>query len=384
MKKNSVCAIINLAGHETRLHPLTKQRPIAALPFAGRYRIIDFSLSAISSAHINSVAIFIEESGRAIYDHVRSGREWDLHGAVSGGIFTFSQQRRKLADFLMLETGERYYENQRIFIDRSEADYVLIMEGDAVHNVDVKALTKFHQQRDAEITIAYKSIPTEKTKTYKADEYYRIDDEDYLEGVMLGNTKEEERHAIDGHVYLVNKEVLFDIFDRAEAGNLFVDIGSLIRSYSLLYRTSMYEYTGYLEVINSLSSYYAANMSMLEPTNLNALFKGSNTINTRSKSGVPTYYAESASVHNAELATGCIIEGTVDSSIISRKSSVAPNAHVSNSIIHSGVKVCEGARVEYAIIEKGAVVQPNAVVVGTKYAPIIIGKGACVECQDTL
>ncbi|WZU03214.1 hypothetical protein MGH68_18300 [Erysipelothrix sp. D19-032] len=206
---------------------------------------------------MNSVAIFIEESGRAIYDHVRSGREWDLHGVVSGGIFTFSQQRRKLADFLMLESGERYYENQRIFIDRSEADYVLIMEGDAVHNVDVKALTKFHQQRDAEITIAYKSIPTEKTKSYKADEYYRIDDEDYLEGVMLGNTKDDERHAIDGHVYLVNKAVLFDIFNRAEAGNLFVDIGSLIRSYSLLYRTSMYEYTGYLEVINSLASYYA-------------------------------------------------------------------------------------------------------------------------------
>lgn len=382
MRQNSLCAIINLAGHETQLHPLTTHRPIAALPFAGRYRIIDFSLSAIASAHIDSVAIFIEESGRSIYDHIRSGQEWDLDGAVGGGIFTFSQQRRKLADYLMLEPEEGYYENQRTFVNRSGAEYVLIMEGDAVHNIDVKALTNFHKKRDAEITIAYKSIPTEKTRSSNADEYYSISEDDTLDGVMISSHNDNLKHSIDGHVYMINKNTLFDIFDHAEKNHLYVDIGSLIRGYSLQYRTCMYEYAGYLEIINSLKAYYSANMSMLETANLNALFKGSNTINTRSKSGVPTYYTENASVHNAEISTGCIINGTVESSIISRKCMIEKGAHVARSIVHAGVHICQNAVIEYAIVEKGATIEPNAEVRGTANNPVIIQKGECVKCPQ--
>lgn len=366
--------MINLAGHEANLHPLTLNRPIAALPYACRYRIIDFMLSSVEEAHIDSVALFIEESGRSIYDHIRNGREWDLDGSIRGGIFTFSQQRRKLADYLVVRPEERYYENQRIFANRAEADYILVMEGDTVHNVDVSAMLKFHEARGADITVAYKSIPTDKVAAYNLAEYYSIDDEDYLESVLINHDDGEKRHAIDGHVYLINKSVLFEMFDQAEEDEFYVDLGSLVRSNLMLYKTSMYEYTGFIAIVNSIQTYFQANMAMLETTSFNALFKGGTAIITRSKSGVPTYYAETANVHNAQFATGCIVEGSVNDSLVSRKSHIAKDAVVSNSILASGVKIGEGARVEYAILDKGVVIDPGVILKGTLENPIIIEK----------
>ena len=92
MKMNSICAILNLTEDEKALKPLTQARPIASLPFASRYRLIDFNLSSISHAEINSVGIFIAGSGRSIYDHIRSGSVWNLESGLTGGIFTYSQQ----------------------------------------------------------------------------------------------------------------------------------------------------------------------------------------------------------------------------------------------------------------------------------------------------
>lgn len=141
MVKNKLAAIINATEDNSCLKPLTNKRPIAALPFAGRYRIIDFVLSNISHAGIDSAALFIGDSGRALYDHIRSGDAWDLDSQIKGGIFTFSQQNWKLAHHREHE-HEDYYYNHRIYLSRSNAKYVFVSGSKIIANIDIKALKK--------------------------------------------------------------------------------------------------------------------------------------------------------------------------------------------------------------------------------------------------
>ncbi|AMC92537.1 hypothetical protein AOC36_00565 [Erysipelothrix larvae] len=384
MRISKVCAIINLAGQEVKLKPLTDHRPIAALPFDGRYRIIDFMLSSVSQANLESVAIFIEESGRSIYDHIRSGRDWDLDGSLYGGVFTYSHQRRKLADYLIHQQNESFYENHMMFTDRAYADYVVIMEGDAVHNIDLVEVLNWHEQHEGEITVAYKKMPLQAAIDAETEAVYVIGDDKSLLDIELMSTVSEENVAVDCGVYVINRTTLFDIFETAEREGYLVDIGSLVRANLTKYPVRFYEYEGYLAKITSVQAYYDANMSMLRPEIFDSLHKGDNCIVTRSKSGAPTYYGENAVVKNAQIATGCIIEGHVENSIISRKTLIEPEAFVGNSVIGAGAKVKRGSRIEYAILDKGVVVESGVQIVGTADNPIVISKKAHIQLGDKL
>ena len=121
MKMNRICAILNLTEDETALKPLTRIRPIASLPFASRYRLIDFNLSSISHAEIKSVGMFIAGSGRSIYDHIRSGSVWNLESGLTGGIFTYSQQVLKAVQEKNGDAPD-FYMNHKEFIERSKAN----------------------------------------------------------------------------------------------------------------------------------------------------------------------------------------------------------------------------------------------------------------------
>ncbi|UJF16527.1 hypothetical protein LZ578_05345 [Jeotgalibaca sp. MA1X17-3] len=130
MRMNSMCAIINMTEASTqKLFPLTWMRPISALPFASRYRMVDFSLSSISHAGMDSVAIFIGGTGRSVYDHIRRGAEWNLASRLRGGIFTYSQTYMK--QFMIEQTygQDDFYSNHKEFLQKSKAEYVVVMGG---------------------------------------------------------------------------------------------------------------------------------------------------------------------------------------------------------------------------------------------------------------
>lgn len=161
MVKNKLCAILNLTEDDQLLKPLTQNRPIAALPFADRYRVIDFALSSICHAEIDSVALFIAESGRSIYDHIRSGAAWDLDSQVSGGIFTFSQQNWKLRHH-QENLYEDYYYNHRVFMSRAKAEYVFVAGSKIIANVDIRGVFRHHVSEGKDITLIYKQLDKEK------------------------------------------------------------------------------------------------------------------------------------------------------------------------------------------------------------------------------
>ena len=380
MVKNKLCAILNLTEDDKALKPLTNTRPIAGLPFANRYRIIDFMLSDICYAEIDSVALFIAESGRSIYDHVRSGAAWDLDSPVSGGIFTFSQQSWKLRHHKENE-HEDYYYNHRVFMSRSKAEYVFVAGSKILANIDIKAVMRQHLQQDKDVTVVYKPTDrdfigrdTDKTRALTFGDNFEVTV--IREHDELGS--DEKVNASLG-MYIISIEKLNELIDRAVDEDVYMEVDELIQHYLRDVSVNAFEYTGYTANIDSIERYYQANMDMLNRPKFTALFHASIPILTKTKSGVPTYYGKESNVTSSIIGTGARIEGEVTRSLIARKVEIAESAKVTDSIILQGTVVGKGAEIAYAIIDKDSFVEPGAKIIGTPDNIIVIEKNSYVE-----
>lgn len=376
---NRICAILNLTEDETALKPLTRIRPIASLPFASRYRLIDFNLSSISHAEIQSVGMFIAGSGRSIYDHIRSGSVWNLESGLTGGIFTYSQQMLKA---VQERNGDAldFYMNHKEFIDRSQAEYVVIMGSKIVANIDIKAVMQHHLAKDGDVTVLYKSVPRAFLENRPHEKVLQIDRDEYLLHLVDAKdaSSELDRFAMSMNMYFMRADKMLELIQRAELEGLNLDADKLIEHYLPEYQVNTYEYTGYLANIDSIPAYFNANMEMLEKNKFSALFHGSQNVITKVKNGAPTYYSKAAHVKNAQFATGCVIEGTVEDSLIHRKVNIAKDAEVRNSIIMQGAKIGEGAVLEYCILDKNVTIGPGVTLKGTKDNLVVIEKNKTI------
>ena len=375
MKMNSICAILNLTEDETALKPLTYVRPIASLPFASRYRLIDFNLSSISHAEIKSVGMFIAGSGRSIYDHIRSGSVWDLESGLTGGIFTYSQQVLKAVQEKNGDAPD-FYMNHKEFIERSQGEYVIIMGSKILANVDIKAIMQHHLAKEGDITVVYKSVSKAFLENRPNEKVLKIDRDEYLLHLIDAKDASEdpERLAMSMNMYFMRADKMLELIQRAELENVQLDSDKLIEHYLPEYQVNTYEYTGYMANIDSIEAYFKANMEMLEKNKFSSLFHGSQSVITKVKNGAPTYYAKGAHVKNAQFATGCVVEGTVEDSLIFRKVNIAKDAEVRNSIIMQGAQIGEGAILEYCILDKNVTVGAGVTLKGTKDNLVVIEK----------
>lgn len=345
MEKTKICSVFTLTEESHSLKDLTIKRPIAALPFASRYRLIDCTLSSVAAAKIDSVALFIGKSGRSIYDHIRSGKSWGLSG-ITGGIFTFSQQFYKFS--LGMEVGftEEFYEDLRMFLIRSRARYVFVSGSKTIANVDIKAMREQHVAENAQITRVFS---TQKN--------------DYLT------------------MYLLDVDFMLGLIDQAVQEGVFLEATDLVRFYLKKQKltVSNFMYTGYTAVISSLKDYYQANMDMLHTTHFKELFETEIPIITKEKNGSPTYFGKLAQVKSSMIAADCFVRGKVENSVIFRRVDILEKAEVHHSIIMQECVIEEGAIVEYAILDKGVRVAAGSVIKGTPDQIIVISGRQVVE-----
>lgn len=382
MGKNKICAILNLTEQDAPLKPLTNNRPIAALPFADRYRVIDFALSSICAAEINSVALFIAESGRSIYDHVRSGASWDLDSQVSGGIFTFSQQNWKLQHHKENEHEDFYY-NHRMFMKRSKAEYVFVSGSKIIANVDIKAVLRHHIAENKEVTVIYKQMQKDFLGDHNSKGRALVFNEQRELVELLDYSQLTNQDIVDASLsmYVISVETLNALIQRAIAEEVYLEMDELIQHYLLDFKVNPYKYTGYSANIDSISRYYKANMDMLDRQKFVALFHGNQPVLTKTKNGVPTYYSEQSQVTQSIIASGARIYGNVDHSLIARKAVVEKDANVKHSVVLQGTVIGEGAEVAYAILDKDCIIEVGAKVIGTPENIVVISKNTVISAK---
>ncbi|VDG20924.1 glucose-1-phosphate adenylyltransferase, subunit [Lactobacillus plantarum JDM1] [Lactiplantibacillus mudanjiangensis] len=383
MKRGSVSAIVNLVEPWAALEPLTTQRPVGTLPFGGRYRLLDFPLSSATNAGIQNVMVAAPRSGRSVMDHLRSGRDWNLD-SIRGGLFTYPYNDLQLVSVEKKATLlHHYYDNAMLFLKRSQSEYTVVMGTRNVSNIDLRALTRYHEERDNPITTVYKSIDP---NTLAPDHtILQLTAKGMATAVVPADKaklkKTAKTVAKNLGIYLLSTVDLIDILQEANRRGVLISLEELMMQAVMQQNANAFEYTGFYANIHDVSSYYAANMAILDETNFRALFYSSRQIYTKVKNEVPTFFAQGSQFRASLCGTGGYIEGQVEHSVIFRNVLINRDSQIKDAVIMQGTRIGAGTQIENAVIDKNVVIGPNLVLKGQPNQPLVIRKGAHIFKQ---
>ncbi|VBB05022.1 nucleotide-diphospho-sugar transferases [Lucifera butyrica] len=369
-----VMGIINLNENEMYMEKLTLHRPLAAMPFAGRYRLIDFALSNMVNAGIRNVGILVQDKYRALMDHLRSGKEWDLDRKWEG-LYILPPFQNSLAMQSVKGEMGNFYSNLD-YIRNSRQKYVLVTGTAMVCNIDFNRVLAFHQQQDADITLVYKEweSPEEDCRlcnVIKTDGTGRVTD-------MQINPATSRQTKSCLEMYLMQRDLLIELIEScASRGEHSMVQDGIMRNIGRL-KIYGYAFQGYLARIHSTQDYYRHSMNLLAPEVWRDLFLRSGIIYTKVKDGAPTQYKESSRVVNSLVASSCIIEGQVENSILFRGVKVHRGAYIKDCIIMQKSEICENAVVENVICDKDVHITGGKNLKGEKSYPFVIAKGTVI------
>ena len=350
---------------------LLADRPLAALPFMGRYRLIDFPLSNMMNAGIKTVGVVMPGNYRSIIDHVGSGKDWSLD-RKKGGLFmvpgnAYGTTKRGMR-FLL-----RDIISNKILFERSDLPYVVMCGSNIIFNIDVNTILEAHENSGAKITMVYEKAPRAIADVTKLT----IGEAGRVKAVSSGVQYSEDTF-IDFCV--INRETLLDIIDNYAAAD-YLDLFEAIQGDFGHIDVCSYEYKGMSIGIFSEKSYYERSMDLLNPVECDRLFVPERPIMTKAHDVPPAHYATGSHACNSFISAGCTIHGTVRNSILSRGVIVESGASVTNSIINQSCIIKAGARVENAILDKNNVVPNNTELRGTPESILVLGKAASAPVE---
>ncbi len=368
---NNTFGIILTGAGDASLNELTRARSIAALPIAGRYRMIDVVLSNLVNAGIENVGVITQRNYHSIMDHLSSGKEWDLSRKRDGLFilppYASSENRGTYTGLLdALRSNINY-------IRRSSQKYVLICGSDTLYNVDFNAMMEAHMQSKADITLLYhrSHAPSVGMSYLGMDKDGRVDDIE-IDPIMPRN-----QNVFVG-TFLMEKALLLYMMDMALAHGKTDLLRDAIQNQLGLYRVYGYEAKGYLGVIDSVQSYFNVNMDLLNNDIRRSIFSGERPVYTKIKDEAPAKYEGEAQARNSLLADGCVIEGTVENCVLFRGVRIGRGAVVKNSIIMQASSIGDGCRLENVILDKNVHIRRDQNLMGTANFPVVVGKNMII------
>lgn len=373
MKIDKYSAILgNTVGYHD-MSTLTSHRPVASLPFGGKYRLIDFPLSSLANAGIRSVfGIFQQENISSVFDHIRSGREWGLSTLLSHyylGIYNTPVENTTV--------GPEYYRQLLTYLKRSGSNQTVALNSDVLMNIDLNQIFHLHNTIDRPITVVYKKLHLQNISEVNA--VLEIDETDHVTEQKLFDGKDpDEVYNMSTDVFIVDTPWLIEKIEEEAKKEYPQKLRYILRDLAVEYNAFAFEYTGYLANIHSVESYYHANLDMLKNQNFMKLFSPNQKVYTKVKNEEPTYYSKTSHIKTSQFASGSIVEGTVERSVVSRRVRLHQGSEVRSSLLFPGVVIHENAIVEHAILDKGVEVAAGVTIRGTEEAPVVVKKGTIV------
>jgi len=363
--------IINLHNNKDVLWELTRGRPLAAVPFAGRYRLIDFALSNMINSGITTVGMLMQGNYRSLMDHLRSGKEWDLARKREGlfllpPIAGIQPENGFPNDLSAFQSNLDYLQNSR-------QSHVVLSGANMVANINFSQAFDIHEARGADISIIYKEEPHLDRYPYSSmiemDEHGRVID-------MEINPARAHYRNLSLEMYIMKKSLLAELVDSASArGGINFLRDALMKNIASL-KVYGIRYTGYLAHLMSIRSYYRHSMELLQPAVWRELFFANGLIYTKIKDEAPTKYNDSAKTSNSIIASGCVLEGTIENSVIFRGVKIHKGAVVRNSIIMQNTEICAGATLENMICDKNVRISAGKCLLAEPHYPMVISKGS--------
>ncbi|MGD9559560.1 MAG: glucose-1-phosphate adenylyltransferase [Oscillospiraceae bacterium] len=354
------CVAMLLAGGQgSRLYALTRNLAKPAVPFGGKYRIIDFPLSNCVNSGIDTVGILTQYQPLVLNDYIGNGQPWDLD-RLYGGVHILPPYQKATRSDWYKGTANAIYQNIN-FIERYEPEYVLVLSGDHIYKMDYGQMLAFHRQKKADCTIAVLEVPAEETHRFGI---MTTDRNGRITRFEEKPKKTDSRLASMG-VYVFTWSKLRKYLEEDEADKSSDnDFGKDIIPKMLAKKQRLFAcpYEGYWKDVGTIDSLWEANMDILDPNEPLNLWDPSWKIYTRTPGRPPHYIGAQASVENSVITEGCVVEGTLDSAVLFAGARVGFDAVVRDSILMPGAVVEDGAQVSYAIIAEDAVIKKGAVV----------------------
>lgn len=367
--------IINLGEREEYIRELTMNRPLATVPFAGRYRLIDFMLSNMVNSGIDSISLIVKNKFHSLNDHIGPGKDWDLDRKTGGLRMLYPDME---PDSNLISIGDIPVVRSNLSHFASiKKDHILLTRSNYIGNIDFRPALDAHIQEGNDITILSRNIRQGRVRL----ELLGMDivtekNGAYTIGRNLGNQNDFD---LSIEMYIMKKSVFLRIIHEAiEDGN------EAFLKKAIIARLSNFKVNTYtLEVdvlpIHSIQQYYNASIAILDPTYAQYLFYQNGNILTKVKDAPSTLYAKGSEVNHSLIANGCVIEGTVENSIIFRDVHVGRGAIVRNSIVFQDTKISPRANLNYCIVDKFVHIGPGKVLMGDGGLPYVISKGASIR-----
>lgn len=349
---------------------LARERTASSLPFAGRYRLIDFSLSSMMNAGIHDVGIVMQRDYQSLLDHIRSGKAWDM-SRKSGGL-------RILPPFGLPEYHKGNYTGTveallavPTYVRDIKQENVVLLLGNLCANLDLSAALDRHVSSGADITAIC-------TDQQMEDLHYRYDTDE--NGTVTGISYTGSGEGLGSlECYIVKKSVLMKILEDAKAKNQYRfhkdALADFLKDGG---RVVTYVHSGYASFVRTTGSYYRASMEMLEAKNRRELFLPDRPVRTRNVEEVSTYYGENSASVNSLVADNCIIEGSIENCIVFSGVRIAKGAKLRNCIIMRDTTVGEWTELNYVIADKRVKFSPGITLIGSPNLPTVVPKGSVI------
>lgn len=372
---NSAFGLIYTGENNPRMRDLTMSRAVAALPFGGRYRCVDFILSDLVHSGVSSVGLIAQKNYHSLMDHLGAGKEWDLHRKREG-LFI-------LPPFLTKDSTGLYRGSVDAFrsclgyVRRCPQQYVILSGSHTIFNTSFHNMFEQHVRTGADITIMYNEDTVFDPEDQNKDLRLLMDESGRVTGMELDPYR--PRTACQScDVMIMDKLLLEYLVEEAYARGEYDFLRDVLLKKCSSLKIFGWRYGGYVARLNSVTSFFSHNMALLDPAVRADLFHRSRPIYTKVKDEVSARYGAEAGVKNAMLADGCDIDGHVENSILFRGVKIGRGSVVKNSILMQGVTVGCGCTLDHVVLDKGATIRDGRTLVGYDGFPIILKKNATV------
>ena len=355
--------------HDNNVPELTTNRTMAAIPFGGRYRLVDFVLSSMVNSGISHVGCITNRNYRSLMDHIGSGKEWDL--ARKHGGFVLLPPFGEIDSTSLYSTRLEALKTVLGFIQRSNEEYIVLADSNAVFNIDYNEMLRFHVDAAADVTLLYDKKPAAKIcgtnniilKLDKEERVKEVSEDPRMNGQV----------NLYGSMLVMKKNLLVSLVSDAISHGRKHLIGDAVGRNLNRLKVMGYQHKGYFEEISSLTRYYEVNLDLLNPETRASVFGGAE-IFTQVKDSAPTKYGANAIVKNSLISDGCIIEGEVYNSVLSRGVKVSRGTVVRNCVLMKGVITGENVTLNSIVADKGVVIRDRRCLSGAENHPFYIPK----------
>lgn len=354
------------------MRDLVLSRAVAAVPFGGRYRCIDFVLSNLVNTGIRNVGLIVQKNYHSLMDHLGTGKEWDLN-RKRDGLFLLPPFSTKDNTGVYRGDIDAFHSIMQ-YVRRSSQKTLIICGSHTVFNTTFDAILKQHKETGADITIMYNEDPRFFPEEQNRDLRLLLDEDGMTVNGLEWNPRTPGSNYRSCEINVIDKDLFEDLVEEAYSRGMVDFVREVILPRAKDLKVMGWRYDGYVARIDSINTYFMHNMELLNATAAKDLYNMRHPIYTKVKDEIASQYGEHANVKNVLMADGCLIDGAVENSIVFRGVTVERGAVVKDSILMQGVAVRSGAVLDHVILDKNVTVNAGRQLTGYEGIPLVFRK----------